>query len=52
VIVGHDALAVEGVGDRDKNRTSAAVASLRAAPCPANTTGRFAVRRISAARAT
>src|SRR6201995_5458554 len=41
-----------GMLNFSENRTRAAVASARAAPCPASTTGRLASRRMSTARAT
>ena len=56
MVVGEHALAVEGGRHRDVQRlgepVSAALASARAAPWPASTTGLRAARRISAARST
>ena len=41
-----------GMPNSSENRTRAAVALPRAAPCPASTTGRLALRRMSTARST
>ena len=40
------------IPNSSEKRTRALVASARAAPCPASSTGRFALRRMSTARST